>query len=41
MELWREWQPLKFSAIQASGGAMRSVKHVRRKVQLYILGAAE
>ena len=34
IELWRQWQPLMFPPIQASGGALRSVKHERRKVVL-------
>ena len=29
IELWRQWQPLVFPTIQASDGALRSIKHER------------
>ena len=32
IELWRQWQPLIFPSIQASNGALRSMKHERRNV---------
>ena len=36
IELWRQWQPLMFPPIQASDGALRSVKHERR----YLVGSS-
>ena len=38
IELWREWQPLIFPPIQASDGALRSVKHERRNVVIQVRG---
>ena len=32
IELWRQGRPLMFPPIPASDGALRSVKHERRKV---------
>ena len=37
IELWRQWQPLMFPPIQASGG-LRSVKHERRNVVIRVRG---
>ena len=36
IELWPQLQPLMFLPIQASDGALRSVKHERRKVVLRV-----
>ena len=36
IELWRQWQPLIFPPIQASDGALRSVKYERRNVFLRV-----
>ena len=36
IELWRQWQPPIFPPIQASDGALRSVKHERRKVVIRV-----
>ena len=36
IELWRQRQPLMFPPIQAFDGALRSVKHERRKVVLRV-----
>ena len=38
IELWRQWQPLIFPPIQASDGALRSVKHERRNVVIRFRG---
>ena len=38
IELWRYSQPLVFPSIQASNGAVRSVKHDRRDVVILIRG---
>ena len=38
IELWRQWQPPIFPPIQASDGALRSVKHERRKVVIRVRG---
>ena len=38
IELWRQWQPLVFPPIQASDGALRSVKHERRNVVIRVRG---
>ena len=40
IELWRQWQPLIFPPIQASDGALRSVKDERRDA-VFGLRAAE
>ena len=38
IELWRQCQPLIFPPIQASNGALRSVKHERRNVVIRVRG---
>ena len=38
IELHRQWQPLIFQPIQASNGALRSVKHEHRNVVIRIRG---
>ena len=38
IELWRKWQPLIFPPIEASDGALRSVKHERRNVVIRVRG---
>ena len=38
IELWRQWQPLRFLPIQASDGALRCVKHERRNVVIRVRG---
>jgi len=37
-ELWRQWQQPLFPPIQASDGALRSVKHERRNVVVRVRG---
>ena len=36
IEIWRQWQPLIFPPIQASNGALRSIKHERRNVVIRV-----
>ena len=38
IELWPQLQPLMFLPIQASDGALRSVKHERRNVVIRVRG---
>ena len=38
IQFWRQWQPLVFPPIQASDGALRSVKHERPKVVIWVRG---
>ena len=38
IKLWRQWQPLIFPLIQASDGALRSVKHECRNVVIRVRG---
>ena len=37
-KLWRQWQPLIFPPIEASNGALRSLKHGRRNVVIRVSG---
>ena len=37
-KLWRQWQPLIFPPIEASNGALRSLKHGRRHVVIRVSG---
>ena len=36
IEPWRQWQPLKFTPIQASNEALRSIQHERRNVVILV-----